>query len=339
MLSIQDLSIRYGDVTAVTDFNLSLSGDEIVTLVGPTGCGKSSVLRAVAGFEEIASGQLTLADHVVTTTRSLPPEQRNIGLVFQDFALFPHMTVAENVGFRVQDAERVRHWIDVLELSELSHKKPATLSGGQKQRVALARALAHAPQLVLLDEPLSNLDAALKSGLRWRIREALKSAGVPAIWVTHDQSEALAVGDRVGVMRRGRLEQLAEAETCYRRPETRFVAEFLGEGVLMPGRLVGEQVETSLGTGRYDDVQEVLSNGDEVDVLIRPHDVSLLQASDGNAKIVERRYEGETRLYCLQIDGHADVVKVRVSHEQDMPLGTHVTTTIDAHHALPVFPR
>ncbi|MEL7025490.1 MAG: ABC transporter ATP-binding protein [Pseudomonadota bacterium] len=339
MLTINNLAIRYGSVTAVQDFSLELADGEIITLVGPTGCGKSSVLRAVAGFEPLASGQLILGQEVITASRNLPPERRDIGLMFQDFALFPHMTVAENVGFRVQDHERVQHWIDMLGLTDLASKKPATLSGGQKQRVALARALAHAPRLVLLDEPLSNLDAALKSSLRWRIRDALKSAGVPAIWVTHDQAEALAVGDRVGVMQRGHLEQLAKAESCYRRPETRFVATFLGEGVLIPGRLAGDMVHTSVGRGRYTDVQDSLSDGDEVDVLVRPHDISLQQAHTGGARVVEQRYEGETRLYCIRFDDDEMLINVRVAHEQALSVGERVTTGIDAHHALPVFPR
>jgi len=252
MLNITDLEVCYrtgaGERVAVSDFNLALEVGEIVTLVGPTGCGKSSVLRAVAGLERLAGGRILLGEMVIDRDRFVAPEKRRCGMVFQDFALFPHLTVARNVSFRARNPDRVEQWIDLLELDTCRDAMPATLSGGQKQRVALARALAHEPQVVLLDEPLSNLDQAMKSGLRWQIRDALKAAGVAAIWVTHDQDEALSVGDRVGVMSIGRLEQVDEPERCYRAPETRFVARFLGDGVFLRGRLTNDGcVQTALG--------------------------------------------------------------------------------------------
>lgn len=336
MLEVHDLTVRYGDRTAVADFSLRLEPGEIVTLVGPTGCGKSSVLRAIAGLEPMASGHLLLDGRRIDPDHPLPPERRRTGLVFQDFALFPHLTVEQNVGFRVSDRRHVDHWIERLGLSGHRQAMPATLSGGQKQRVALARCLAHQPALVLLDEPLSNLDAALKASLRWDIRRALKAAQVPALWVTHDQDEALSVGDRVGVMNIGRLEQIAEPEHCYRLPTTRFVARFLGEGVFLRGQLQGETVRTSLGFAAVAGLPASTGQERAVDVLVRPHDLGLEAAADGNGQVLWGRYEGETRLYGVSLDDHHEL-QVRVSHELRLPEGQTVAVRITARHPLPAF--
>ncbi|MEO1581578.1 MAG: ABC transporter ATP-binding protein [Pseudomonadota bacterium] len=336
MLKLSDLTVRYGNFTAVDGVSFEVGAAEIITLVGPTGCGKSSVLRAVAGFETPAAGEIQIGGKVINKGAHLPPERRNIGLVFQDFALFPHLSVAENIGFRVKDTAIVTFWLEQLDLVALRDQRPETLSGGQKQRVALARALAHEPSMVLLDEPLSNLDAALKSDLRWRVRDALKTAKVPALWVTHDQSEALAVGDRVGVMRSGRLEQIAEAESCYRAPASRFVARFLGEGVLIPGRTAHGAVSTEFGNATYYCAAGQLPNDTKVDVLLRPHDLALADATMSNATVLSSRYEGETRLCTIATPAGTEM-KVRVNHEQRFDDGTSVGAAISARHALPVF--
>jgi len=340
MLEIHNLGVRYRDRVAVQGFDLSLAEGEIVTLVGPTGCGKSSVLRAVAGLEKPETGEIVIGRLRITPERFVPPEKRRTGLVFQDFALFPHLTVEQNVAFRAADRSRVEYWIAELGLNDYRDSMPAELSGGQKQRVALARSLAHQPALVLLDEPLSNLDAAMKSGLRWQIREALKAAGVAAIWVTHDQDEALSVGDRVGIMNQGRLEQVGDPETCYRAPETRFVAEFLGEGVFLSGRLDNGCVHTALGCSELADPAsaQALTDTDRIDVLVRPHDLGLAPAAagEGNARIVWGRYEGETRLYKVRLDAGFDLT-ARVSHEVRLDDGQPVEATIAAGHPLALF--
>lgn len=343
MLNITDLEVRYrtgaGARVAVAGFSLALERGEVVTLVGPTGCGKSSVLRAVAGLERPAAGRIELDGLIIDRDRFVPPEKRRCGLVFQDFALFPHLSVAQNIGFRVRNPAQVEEWIDRLDLGAHRDAMPATLSGGQKQRVALARALAHEPRVVLLDEPLSNLDQAMKIGLRWQIRDALKAAGVPAIWVTHDQDEALSVGDRVGIMSTGRLEQVGEPERCYRAPATRFVAEFLGDGVFLRGRLQGDGcVHTSLGCCNTADPQraDALSGSKGLDVLVRPHDLDLEPAESGNAIVVSGRYEGETRLYTVRLDDGFEI-RARVSHEIRLAEGDRVRTRIAAQHPLPLF--
>lgn len=219
MLSVSQLSIDYGSNRVVSDLNLTLGENEILMLVGPTGCGKSTILQALAGLIPISEGEINADKWRATRNKSVPPEKRSVGMVFQDFALFPHLTVEQNICFKLKDHSVADHWINLLGLEEFRTKKPATLSGGQKQRVALARTLAHQPDFVLLDEPLSNLDAALKDMLRWDIRNALKNAGVPAIWVTHDQEEALSVGDRVGVLKGGQIQQIDTPEKCFSTPK------------------------------------------------------------------------------------------------------------------------
>lgn len=333
MLALKNLSVAYDGVTVVRDISIELAEAEILSLVGPTGCGKSTLLRTVAGLESPSDGEIIIGGLRINKHRSVPPEKRHTGLVFQDFALFPHLNVEQNIGFHLKDGQAVERWLEMLGLMPFRHAMPLTLSGGQKQRVALARALAHSPALMLLDEPLSNLDAALKANLRWEIREVLKAAGVPAIWVTHDQEEAMSIGDRVGVLQHGQLEQLDTPEQCFCSPANRFVAGFLGEAEYLPGRLSGGKVETLLGN--YPVVDTVVV-GPDVDVLLRPSDLDVKAATAGNASVLWARYEGETRLYGLQLnDGPA--LKARVSHRLVFNAGDSVEVAINAGHPLTVF--
>ena len=334
MLEVSKLCVDYGATRVIDDVSFALAKDEILTLVGPTACGKTTILHAVAGLVPIAAGEIRLGRWRASASAAIPPEQRNTGMVFQDFALFPHLSVLENVGFRLRDNARAEHWLRLLGLDDFRQAMPATLSGGQKQRVALARTLAHEPALVLLDEPLSNLDAALKDSLRREIREALKAAGVPAVWVTHDQEEALSVGDRLGVLRQGRLEQLAGPESCFSRPASRFVASFLGEANFVPGRADGAAVTTDLGT-----VAAAAAANGEVDVLLRPGDLSLAQAADGgNGAIASAQYEGETWLYRVELDAGI-AVRVRANHGNRFEPGSRVIVEIISGQSLATFER
>ncbi|HLQ84893.1 MAG TPA: ABC transporter ATP-binding protein [Salinisphaeraceae bacterium] len=336
MLEIDNLTVRYGRTVAVESFALELGADEIVTLVGPTGCGKTSVLRAVAGLVRPAAGAIRLGALHITPHHDVPPEKRNVGLVFQDFALFPHYNVAQNVGFRCRNAALAQHWIEHLGLSDFRAAMPETLSGGQKQRVALARALAHEPALLLLDEPLASLDAALKSQLRWEIRAALKAAGVPALWVTHDQTEALSVGDRMGVMQHGRLEQLDAPDHCFGRPKSRFVAHFLGEAMFVPGQLRADRVQTPLGEARIAPATEQSATA-AVEVMLRPDDLALQCSNQGNSTIEYSHYEGETRLYTVSLLDSKLRLRVRTNHAQQIDDGAIVDTRICADHPLTLF--
>ncbi|KTD90344.1 ABC transporter ATP-binding protein [Pseudoalteromonas sp. H71] len=334
MLSVSQLSIDYGSNRVVSDLNLTLGENEILMLVGPTGCGKSTILQALAGLIPISEGDINADKWRATPNKSVPPEKRSVGMVFQDFALFPHLTVEQNISFKLKDNSVANHWINLLGLDEFRTKKPATLSGGQKQRVALARTLAHQPDFVLLDEPLSNLDAALKDMLRWDIRNALKNAGVPAIWVTHDQEEALSVGDRVGVLKGGKIQQIDTPEKCFSTPANRFVARFLGEASFIKGTLNNGQALTDIGNVPAHGVD--CAQGD-VDVLLRPDDVLLVQSSVGNnGEVIWVRFEGGSRLCAIKL-ACGTVVTSRVSHEVVVHPGDNVHVSLSTSHPLAAF--
>ncbi len=335
MLTIEQLTIKYEQTTVIDKLDLSLKSDEILMLVGPTGCGKTSILKALAGLIPIDSGSIKFGTWTATPHKSIPPEKRNLGMVFQDFALFPHLTVEQNIYFRVSDKQQADHWINILRIDPLRDAKPDRLSGGQKQRVALARTLAHQPKLVLLDEPLSNLDAALKDELRWEIRQALKTAGVPAVWVTHDQDEALSVGDRVGVLRDGKLEQLDSPKKCYSNPNNPFVARFLGEASFLVGEKNSDtnMVTTLLGETPTFANEKVKQ---KVELLIRPDDLIIKANEHGVGEVIWARYEGSSRLYAVKLDDDS-IVKARSPHENQIEPGTRVSLIINTHHPLAAF--
>jgi iron(III) transport system ATP-binding protein len=337
MLSIKNLTIKYDHTTVIDNLDLSLGSDEILMLVGPTGCGKTSIMKAVAGLIPINNGTIQFDSWTATPSKNVPPEKRGLGMVFQDFALFPHLTVEQNIYFRVNDKQLADHWIEVLRIAPLRQAKPDRLSGGQKQRVALARTLAHQPKLVLLDEPLSNLDAALKDELRWEIRQTLKSAKVPAIWVTHDQDEALSVGDTVGVLREGKLEQLDTPKNCYSKPNNPFVARFLGEASFLAGKKDDNtnMVTTLLGETKTFPNDKV---SNPINLLIRPDDLIIKANENGIGKVIWARYEGSSRLYAVRLDDES-IVKARSPHENQIEPGTQVSLIINTHHPLATFNR
>lgn len=333
MLRLSHLSVNYGATPVVDGVDLALGEGEILMLVGPTGCGKTTLLQAVAGLVPVAAGTISLPGWSASPERLVAPEKRNVGMVFQDFALFPHMSVEQNVCFRLDDPAPADHWLQLLGLEALRKAKPGRLSGGQKQRVALARALAHGPALMLLDEPLSNLDAALKDSLRWDIREALKAAGVPAIWVTHDQNEALSIGDRLGVLRNGSLEQLDTPERCFSAPANRFVARFLGEASFVPGQLSGSIAATALGPIAV--TLEAASA--EVEVMLRPGDCCLQREGDSaNGTVSRGQYEGASWRYDVALDS-GSAVQVRTPHSTRLAPGERVTVALQTDQPLAAF--
>jgi iron(III) transport system ATP-binding protein len=341
LLEIHRLGCDYAGQPAVVDVTLELRDGELGCLLGPSGCGKTTLLRAVAGFHAPASGRLRLRGADAT---ALAPEKRELGFVFQDLALFPHLTVAGNVLFglhrqpRAEAERRCRDALAMLGLQELATRYPHELSGGQQQRVALARSLAPRPDLLLLDEPFSSLDADLRVRLREELRTLLKSLGTAALLVTHDQEEAFAFADTVGVMRAGRLLQWAPGFELYHRPATPFVAAFVGEGRLLAAQvLAGDRVRTVLGdlaVGR----SLGLPVGSDVRVLLRPDDlIASADAADGIETIVSAvAFRGAESLHTLQLPDGTALSALFPSHQQRLP-GDRVRVRPDLAHVV-VFP-
>jgi iron(III) transport system ATP-binding protein len=316
----------YGRQPTFSDLDLELEAGAICCLLGPSGCGKTTALRCIGGFEPIASGTIAVDGHPVSAAGvHVPPERRRIGMVFQDFALFPHLSVERNVAFGVEDAnkgrERAARLLAAVGLEWAARRYPHELSGGQQQRVAVARALAPEPRLLLLDEPFSNLDAALREQLAADIRDILKAAGTSAVFVTHDQHEAFAMADRIAVMNEGRVQQVDSAYNLYHRPANRFVAGFIGQGALVDGVVV-EPRRLSIELGdvptsepiRYADSGLPCAPGDPVDVLLRPDDVQHDDASRLKAQVVAKAFRGAEILYTLRLESGARVLALVPSH-------------------------
>jgi len=349
VLELDGLTRSYGVEDAVSDFSLAVRDGELLTLLGPSGCGKTTTLRLIAGLERPSAGEVRLdGDPVAGGESFVPPEARDVGLVFQDFALFPHLTVQENVTFGIEDWDRARREERAEELLELvglldhREKTPDQLSGGQKQRVALARSLAPEPEVLLLDEPFSNLDVRLRIEMREEVRRILKATGVTAISVTHDQEEALSISDRVAIMNDGRLEQVGKPEVVFENPESRFVASFLGRASFISGRVRGETVETELGVFDTAQLNGPVSayDGAEIDVLVRPDDLEAIPsnraAADG--QVVHRQYNGPTFVYRVELES-ATSVRCLHNHAETFEHGQNVTVDIAADHSLAWYPR
>ena len=328
-LEVSQLDVRYAGraQAAVHGVSLGLHAGDIGVLIGPSGCGKTTLLRAVAGLEPVSSGEIRLTKSVVSSaTLSVPPEQRRIGMVFQDYALFPHLSVGRNVAFgihqlpRAEQAARVAEVLQLVGLEGSENRYPHELSGGQQQRVALARALAPRPQLMLLDEPFSNLDVDLRERLAHEVRGILKAAGATALFVTHDQFEAFAIGDVIGVMHEGHLHQWDDAYTLYHRPATRFVADFIGHGVFVPAQIVadgdGARLDTPLGPLDHltDCPLPGAYPGGRCDLLLRADDIVHDDQAPVQAQIVRKAFRGSEFLYTLKLETGETVMAHVPSH-------------------------
>jgi iron(III) transport system ATP-binding protein len=351
-LELSSVALRYARTphgrAAVDGVSLGLARGQIGVLIGPSGCGKTSLLRAVAGLERVSGGRIAIERELLSDAAAgthVPPEKRGVGMVFQDYALFPHLSVADNVAFgiagqpRAQREARVRQMLDLVGLAHAARRAPHQLSGGQQQRVALARALAPGPRLLLLDEPFSSLDVDLRERLAQEVRGILKDSGTTALLVTHDQLEAFAVGDVIGVMNQGRLEQWDDAYSLYHRPASRFVAGFIGHGVFAPARIVecahGNCVETPLG--ELHDVGNCPVPGayplGECDVLLRADDIVHDDASPVRALIERKAFRGSEFLYTLKLPSGERVLAHVPSHH-DHQVGEWVGIRAEVDHVV-----
>ncbi|MFU8772406.1 MAG: ABC transporter ATP-binding protein [Anaerolineales bacterium] len=341
-LEVKNLSKQYDsdNYPAVDKVSFSLSEGEILTLVGPSGCGKTTTLRMIAGFERPEAGQVILGGKTVSNDNLfIPPEKRKIGMVFQDHALFPHLTVFKNVAFgligrsREMIAHETNSMLKLVGLDRLVDRYPHELSGGERQRVALARALAPRPILLLLDEPFSNLDADMRIQIREEIRAILKGIRATAIFVTHDQEEALFMGDRLAVFNQGKLEQIGNPEIIFHRPATRFVAEFMGQTDFIPGIVLQEGIQTEVGLLP----QKVnLPVGEMVEIAVRADDLSFEPKKDGKAMVLARFFKGALNIYRLKLPS-GQIVHAYQPHTFNVPPGTPATVYADAGHDLACF--
>jgi len=333
-LHLNEISKSFGGVTALRDVSLDVEDGEFFTLVGPSGCGKTTTLRAVAGFESPDSGAVRFGDREMA---GVPPEDRDVGVVFQNYALFAHMTVGENVAYGLRfrgtpgdqsKTERVTDLLELVDLAGFEDRDPDALSGGQRQRVALARALAPGPDVLLLDEPMSALDARLRKDLRTQVRAIQSKLGITTVYVTHDQAEALAVSDRVAVMHDGRVEQVGPPEAVYREPETRFVARFLGENNVFVGEVDGEVVRVGARSFRLaglDASGDDVADGSTVTFCVRPEHLArdpVENAVEAEVQAVE--FLGES--FRVHLDWQGQRLTVRAD---DRPTADRLTVGFD----------
>jgi iron(III) transport system ATP-binding protein len=344
LLQVNQVSVAYGQQTVVHNMTLQLAQGEIGCLLGPSGCGKTTLLRTIAGFERTKSGEILLAGQRVSSAMmQLAPEKRNIGMVFQDFALFPHLTIADNIRFGIRhlssnaQQQRITELLALINLENFETRYPHQLSGGQQQRIALARSLAPKPHLLLMDEPFSSMDSELRAALAHEVRKIIKHENITAMLVTHDQKEAFTMADSIGVIQQGILAQWDSGYNLYHQPATTFVADFIGQGVLIKGVVIDQNtVETSLGLLKGI-VPEGCRTGCHVKILVRPDDILHDDNSPQTAYIIERDFLGSDYMYTLVLEDGTEFQSLVHSHHQHA-IGDKLGISLDINH-LVVFPE
>ncbi|QAU36161.1 ABC transporter ATP-binding protein [Janthinobacterium sp. 17J80-10] len=340
MLQLTGISHIYQHTATFSDLSFTLARGQIGCLLGPSGCGKTTALRCIAGFETVSAGAIHVNGRLVSSRDfSMPAEQRHIGMVFQDYALFPHLDVRRNIAFGLRGLERdaiarrVDEMLEVVGLQALGKAYPHELSGGQQQRVALARALAPKPDLLLMDEPFSNLDVELRERLSVEVRAILKQQNATAVLVTHDQHEAFAIADEIGIVHQGVIQQWDAPYRLYHEPVNRFVADFIGEGVLIPGKVLApNRIEIELGAVPAR-MPEDCCLGCTVDVLVRPDDLIHDDASPLQAKVLAKAFRGAEFLYTLELPGGARVLSLVPSHHNHA-LGEKIGIRLEIDHVV-----
>jgi iron(III) transport system ATP-binding protein len=352
VLEVRGVRHAYDGTVVVRDVSFALARGAIGCILGPSGCGKTTLLRGIAGFEPVTAGEILIDGAVVTRSGyQLAPELRRIGMVFQDYALFPHLSVGDNIRFGLREMPKDQREARVSELAELVgiagtlEKYPHELSGGQQQRTALARALAPRPELILLDEPFSNLDVDLRERLSLELREIIKASGSTAVLVTHDQQEAFAIADEIGILHEGRIQQWDSAYNLYHRPANRFVADFVGQGVFLPAKVLNPRsVEIELGVLEGDIPHQcrmgcdTCGRGCAAEVLLRPDDVVHDDASPTQAEVVHKAFRGAEILYTLRLGSGQKVLALVPSHHNH-PLGEKIGIRLDVDHVVAYAPK
>ena len=340
ILTIANLNLSFGQKNILQQFGFSLQKGEIACLLGHSGCGKTTALRAIAGFEVAANGTITLSGKTLSDGHHFTqPHQRRIGMVFQDYALFPHLSIAQNITFGLQKQSapartmRLNELLALISLEGYADAYPHQLSGGQQQRVALARALAPKPELILLDEPFSSLDANLRARLSKEVRQMLKHENTSAILVTHDQDEAFAMADKIGIMSDGQIQQWDTPYQLYHEPNNRFIASFVGQGVFVKGKVLGDHC-IKLAAGEFcGAVPHRCQSCQEVDVLIRPDDILHDDDSPITATVLDKDFKGSYFIYTLRLDS-GESVFAHVNGHHDHPIGSRIGIYMQLDHLI-----
>jgi len=343
-LQLKEISIQLSGNTIVNNINLQLQPGEIGCLLGHSGCGKTTLLRAIAGFEQPTTGEILLrGKQVASIKKMLPPERRNVGMVFQDLALFPHLTIGDNIAFGMRGKSkqevttRIQTLLELIGLPHLKNKHPHQLSGGQQQRIALARAMAPRPDLLLLDEPFSSQDTERREQLAREVGQILREDNCTAMLVTHDQHEAFAMADHIGVINNGKLMQWDTPYNLYHCPNSREVADFIGQGVMVKGTVLEtDKLKTEFGvvSGEF---SQPLPAGTEVDLLVRPDDIIHDDNSDNFGTVTEKAFRGAEYLYTLHLPGDTDVLCIAPSHHNHK-IGEQIGIKLELDH-LVIFQR
>lgn len=336
-LAIENLACRYNGKAVIEDLSLTLESNEIIALLGPSGCGKTTLLRTIAGLQRIEQGQISISNKVVSTPKKvLASEKRNVGMIFQDYALFPHLTVAQNVAFGLskqsKDAQqqRVELMLKLVRLDPLGERFPHELSGGQQQRVAIARALAYQPDIMLLDEPFSNIDSQSRFSIMMEIRHILKEHGIPAVFVTHSKDEAFAFADKLAIFNRGKIEQIGSAQDLYLRPNSPYVASFMGKANYLT---ITDSTTSGVTTclGNVGTTGEPLACNDNRLLMLRPEQIQLV-AQPASRLFVRRCFFGGSHwVYQISAQNDPDFL-LEVHSSEVLPVNTSVAVNVAPHH-------